>query len=324
LAWSILHLARVLPLAWGRGLCVGLARLALRVRPVERAQARANLQLALPEFSDAARESLLLATADHLGANLFHTLAAGRLLERPGFVVEEEDGPDGGLTISERLSELAAPGRGVLILTGHIGCWELAGGWVSRLLVGQGRPPLAVVTGSIHNPAVDRLLQSRRRALGLHALPRERGAGAVVRYLRAGGVVAVLQDQQTRVRNLMVPFMGAAAPTPVALAALALRYRIPVLPVVGIWDAAGGLLIMKHLPPIRPEAYAEDDQLGFLRTCNEALEVFVKRNPEQWVWFHRRWWPAGGPLPGTVTTTNRQANSGAGGDQTRLGPGRKE
>lgn len=289
----LLGLADTLPLAWGRGLCVGLARLALQVRGRERRQAQANLSLVLPELTPDRRARLLRETATCLGCNLFHTLAAERLLNRPGFVVEEQAGGDASHTIAERLAELAAPGRGVLILTGHIGCWELAGGWVSRLLAAQGRARLGVVTGSIHNPAVDRLLQGRRRDLGLHALPRERGAGAVVRYLRAGGVVAILQDQHTRVRNLAIPFLGQDAPTPVALAALALRYRIPVLPVVGIWDPVGKVLVMKHLAPLRPEDFAPDDQVGLLTSCNAALGEFVRRNPEQWVWFHRRWLPAG-------------------------------
>jgi len=75
----------------------------------------------------------------------------------------------------------------------------------------------------------------------------------------------------------------------VGLAALALKYRIAVLPVVGVWHEERRVHIMRCQPPIRPQDFAADDQLGFLTKCNQALEEFIRRNPEQWVWFHRRW-----------------------------------
>ena len=230
-------------------------------------------------------------SARALGVTLCHTLAARRLLETPGAVVEAPFAGDDDRGIGDWLAELAAAGRGVLILTGHIGCWELAGGWVAAQMSTRGLGPLGVVTGRIHNPPVDRLIQDRRRAIGLHVLPREAGAAPLVRFLQGGGVVAVLQDQRTRVRNLDVPFFGVPAPTPVGLAALALRYDIPILPVVGVWDAGRGVQVMHHLAPILPGSFAPDDRAGLLARCNLALESFIRRNPEQWVWFHQRWNP---------------------------------
>jgi KDO2-lipid IV(A) lauroyltransferase len=143
----------------------------------------------------------------------------------------------------------------------------------------------------VHNPAVDRLLQRRRRALGLQVMPRDRGAAPLVRFLKTGGVVAILLDQHTRARNLEVPFFGHPAPTPAAMATLALKFGIPVLPVAGVWDEARQVLVMRHLPPLRPGAEPGLDEVSFLTQCNAALEELIRRNPEQWVWFHRRWNP---------------------------------
>jgi len=286
-----LRLAAFVPLAWGRGLCAGLARLALRLRSSERHLAVQNIARALPDLGPAERKSLLGDSATHLGRNLFQTLAAPRLLRRKDAIVEEIAAGADNRNIGECLAELAAPGRGVFVLTGHIGCWELAGGWVAQALAARRLGPLGVITGTIHNPAVDRLIQERRGILGLQVLPREAGAVPLVRFLKRGGVVAVLLDQRTRVRNLDVPFFGVPAPTPAGLASLALRYRIPVLPVVGVWDESRRVQVMHHLPAIRTEEFAPGDQLGFLTRCNAALETFIRRNPEQWVWFHQRWNP---------------------------------
>ncbi len=291
LIWKLLLLAWVLPLAWGRGLCTGLARLALRLRPRERLVALGNLARAFPEMAVSEREALLREAVDHLGRNLFHTLATPRLLQRAQTVIEEIPVGADNKSIDDWLKELAAEGRGVFVLTGHIGCWELAGAWIARNLAARQEGPFGVVTGTIHNPAVDRLIQERRQSLGLKVLPREDGVRPLIRFLKAGGVVAVLQDQRTRVRNLEVPFFGVPTPTPAAMAVLALKYDIPVLPVVGVWDEARRVQVMHHLPPIRPADFAADDQVGFLTSCNAALEKFIRRNPEQWVWFHQRWNP---------------------------------
>ncbi|MCB1184923.1 lysophospholipid acyltransferase family protein [bacterium] len=287
----LLGLVEVLPLAWGRGLGVGLARLARRLRPADVAVARANLARAFPDTSAAARERLLAAAVDHLGINLFHTLAAPRLVSRPDVIATAPASASGDADTATVLAGLAAEGRGVFILTGHIGCWELAGAWVARELASRGLGPLGVVTGTVHNPPVDDLLQGRRRDLGMQPLPRDGGVRPLLALLRRGGVVAVLLDQRTGVRNLPVPFFGVPAPTPLGPARIALRHGIPVLPVVGVWDAASRRHVMHHLPPLRPDAAGGETAAGFLARCNGALETFVRRNPAQWVWFHRRWSP---------------------------------
>lgn len=287
----MLRLAQVVPLRVGRAAGSGLARLAWHLRPAERRLATANLARALPELGVDERQGILRDAKVYLGRNLFHTLAAPRLVRNSQAVIEDVSVGADNQSIGAWLSELAAPGRGVLIVTGHLGCWELAGAWVARILAERGLGRLGVVTGTIHNPAVNRLLQRHRRALGLQVLPRESGAAPLVRFLKQGGVVAVLPDQQTRSRNLDVPFFGLPAPTPVGVAALALKYGISVLPVAGVWDEERRAQIMRCQPPLRPKEFAPNDQRGFLTQVNLALEIFIRRNPEQWVWFHRRWKP---------------------------------
>ena len=122
-------------------------------------------------------------------------------------------------------------------------------------------------------------------------LPREAGVGPLLRYLKGGGVVAILQDQFTRTRNLDVLFFGEPAPTPVGLARLALRYDIPVLPVAIARDQRTGRQRVVHLPPLefKTGQTGDDDVEGFLALCNSRLEYLIRRNPAEWVWFHKRW-----------------------------------
>lgn len=282
----LLAVAARLPLAWGRALGRGLGRLALAVRPAERGRAMANLAAAYPDGDRPELRRRLAEAVRMLGENLHDTLAAARLVDIPGFVEDE------GGSVARRLAELAASGRGVLVLSGHIGCWELLGGWLARRLDESGLGPLAVVTGTIRNPAVDRLLQDRRRSMGLVTLPRDGGIEPLLRHLEGGGVAAVLLDQNLDVPSVAAPFLGRPAPTPTGPARLVLRRGIPVLP-VAIGRAGRGHRVTA-LAPLTPDADAgaSRDPQRVAETaawCNAALGELIRRNPAEWVWFHDRW-----------------------------------
>jgi len=287
----LVQLAHRVPLAMGRWWCVSLARFALWMRPGDQRVADGNLVRAFPELDEQERRRLLRESAEALGLNLFDTLAAERLLENGDSAVGESVAADGRSLVGEVLAELAAPGRGVFILTGHLGCWELLGGWLARELRARGLGGLGVVTGTVRNPAVDRLLQDRRRSLGMTVLPREAGARPLLRHLRSGGIVAVLQDQNTQVQNLDIPFFGEPAPTPAGLARLALRYRIPVLPMSISRDHRTNRHLVLHRPVLvfKEEGCSDENVEDFLILCNAQLEHFIRRNPTEWVWFHHRW-----------------------------------
>jgi KDO2-lipid IV(A) lauroyltransferase len=232
--------------------------------------------LAFPDLSVAAREKLLGESAIVLGRNFYDSLTLARAAHED-FAGIRDDGALAAIT------RLRSQGRGVLILTGHIGSWELLGAFLAARLGG-----LAVVTGTVHNRPVDQLLQEQRRKMGLIPLPREGDLRPLIRALRQGGVVAVLLDQNTRVQNIDVPFFGHPAPTAAGFGKLALRYRVPVLP-VAIARAGDGHHVV-HLPPVGlPECGNESAVVEFLRQCNAALETLIRRNPAEWVWFHQRW-----------------------------------
>lgn len=287
----LLQLADLLPIETGRRVCRALARLAVRLRRSDVRRAQANLQVAFPELDIAQRDQLLAASVEALGTNFFDTLAAHRLLKSSGRagprVTEAPCVLTGGQPVAHVIAELGRPGHGVLLLCGHIGCWEVLGGYLAQQLAQISRLPLAVVTGTVHNQPVNELLQRRRARLGLKVLPRQDGATELLRHLRAGGVVAILLDQNTQAQSLVVPFFGRPAPTPSGIGKIAMRYGLPVLP-VGI-QRTGREHVVSHLPPVMPQAYDKQDLAEFLATCNLQLETMIRRNPAEWVWFHKRW-----------------------------------
>lgn len=276
LARAVLMAACVVPQAPGRAFGRMLSRLAFRIRPADVDLARRNLALAFPDRDTAWRERIVDEATARLGENLHDALTLRRRARR-GF---DDVTDDGARAV---LRDLAAEGNGVLILTGHFGCWELLGAWLAHVM-GE----LTVVTGVVRNPAVDRLLNDRRRALGLNPVPRDGDLRPLLRALRSGGAAALLMDQNVKSESVDVPFCGTPAPTAVGLARLARRTGSPILPLAIGRDGHGHRVI--HQPPLRAEDHdGYSDERALLAACNGALERFLARNPAEWVWFHDRW-----------------------------------
>ncbi len=269
---------------WGRF----LARLGLWLRPADRQRALTNIATAFPSMDTFGQEKLMKESVLALGDNFHDTLVAPKILAADDLVIEKTI--QGRPSLGDELQQLVQQGRGVLILTGHLGCWELLGGWLAREVRNAGLGGLATVTGTIHNAPVDQLVQDRRRALGLFILPRNEGAAPLLRHLRQGSVAAVLLDQNTKVENLPVSFFGQEAPTPSGFARIALRYGVPILPVAmarrgrGHEVSRGDIRFCTAGGPETGNSVAE-----LLLWCNHQLEAFIVRNPAEWVWFHQRW-----------------------------------
>lgn len=274
IAAAHMHAADHWPAPLHLGMCLALATLAPALSPRAARRAWFNLALAFPGWPRMRRWRLWWGLAPALGRNLHAALTARRQACRGFPLVVDED------RVLETLERVLARGRGAFLLTGHLGCWELLGAWLADRLGG-----LAVVTGTVHNPQVDRLLQDRRRELGLDPLPREGGARPILRTLDAGRTVGVLLDQATRARGAWLPFFGRPAPTPLGVARMARRRGTPLVPAALVWQR--GRWRLHGLPPLDPADHATDADLAL--ACNRALEALITRNPRQWVWFHQRW-----------------------------------
>lgn len=278
--------------------------MAWAARPRERALARANLGVAFPDSAPDAKDRFLRTSAAALGANFFDMLAAERILKDPRAVRPADPGDEGVPPLPDLLRDALGRGRGLFLLTGHVGSWELLGAWMARELAELGLGPLGVVTGTVHNPAVDRLLQGRRRRLGMVVLPRDEGLRPLLAHLRRGRAVAVLLDQNIGVQTLAVPFFGRPAATSVGMARIALRDGVPVLPVAIAWDGGQGCHVVSHCALLEPGGGSTQDVPGLLARCNGCLERFIRRNPQQWVWFHDRWRAAGRQATGAEGRAN--------------------
>jgi len=183
-----------------------------------------------------------------------------------------------------------AEGKGLLVLTGHFGNWEVAtaAGIVS---FPQYRGRFHFVRRPLQPRWFDRLVTRRFRRAGLGTLPKKGALDAILDRLTAGdGVVFVLDQHAGGTDGIPVEFFGHPAGTFRSLAIIALSTGAPVVPAAS-WRTADGRFVLRFetaLPVIECENVNEAIRRN-TRAYNAALERLVLRHPEQWFWVHRRW-----------------------------------
>jgi KDO2-lipid IV(A) lauroyltransferase len=185
----------------------------------------------------------------------------------------------------EHIQAAYARGKGVLLVSGHYGNWELVAhmqGWLGL--------PLALVTRPLDNPRLERRLARLRSLSGNVVIHRDGAIKAMLQHLRRGIGVAIVIDQDAKDAGIFVPFFGRLASTTPTPALLALRTGAAIVPVFSVPRADGGYDICYE--PARQVEDSGDRDRDVLRITAELtalLETWVRRHPHVWSWMHRRW-----------------------------------
>jgi lauroyl/myristoyl acyltransferase len=183
------------------------------------------------------------------------------------------------------LLEGARAGQGIVFVTLHFGNWDLAGAAIAQHM------PLTVIADTFGNPALDRVVVSARRRLGMEIIAAERPGPEVLRALGRNNVLAALADIPRREGGVRVEFFGAPLDAPDGIARIALRAGAAVI-VGGAWrktplatryDAA------VEAVEYRPTGDRVADVQGLTQAMMHALERLVRRAPDQWYIFRSLW-----------------------------------
>lgn len=255
---------------------VALAAFALGGR--RRQRTLENLRVAFPELDEGERLEIGRESYVHFALNVLDFLRAEHW-------TAEEARRHIRIEGKENWEHAVAEGRGAFILTLHLGNFELA----AMGLALYGIPTLVLGRRMRNHRLYSRLRHSRTR-FGGSLTDRDNAAGVMLRELRKNGTVGILNDQYIRrSRGVFVPFFGVRASTSPGVARLALRTGARVLPCYAERDGVDHHTF--HILPaleFEPSGDRETDVAGLTATCNAALESFVRRHPEQWMWGHRR------------------------------------
>jgi KDO2-lipid IV(A) lauroyltransferase len=184
----------------------------------------------------------------------------------------------------EHLDRALAEGRGAVLVTGHFGSWELMGCALARMGY-----PLTFLVGVQRNRLVQGLMNRLRGECGIPVIE-PASLLRTTRLLRRNRFVAMLSDQDAGRQGVFVDFMGEKASTHAGAARLALLTGAPVITgfIIRTGSISHRIVIEKPIYAERSVA-REESVLRMTEAYTAAIESYVERYPDHWLWAHRRW-----------------------------------
>jgi KDO2-lipid IV(A) lauroyltransferase len=239
-----------------------------------------NLELALPAFSSQSRRKILRGVYRHLGWQLVEFCRMPRYT--PGNTRQwlRTDGVEHYLRAQAR-------GKGVLIVTGHLGAWELSSFYHS--MMGH---PMGMVIRRLDNRRLDAYVNGIRCMHGNYVLHKDDFGRGLLTAMRQGGTVGILMDtNMTPPQGVFVDFLGTPACTATGLAHVARKTGAAVLPGFMLWDPVEKQYVLRFGPEIEipHTGNVAADILVATQRCTSEIETWIRRAPDQWLWIHRRW-----------------------------------
>jgi KDO2-lipid IV(A) lauroyltransferase len=282
----ILKLLARLPLTWLHRLGWLVGRLFFLLPNRERRNALINLQLCFPELDERDRMALLARSLEQTGRTLFEISAIWfRPIERVLALIREVSG-------AEHLRR--EPGQGLIVLSPHLGCWEIAGLYLASLgpVTSLYRPPRQTL--------FEPIVKHARERSGAELVPTDaQGVRRLYKVLQAGETTGILPDQQPESDKgaAFAPFFGVPALTMLLINRLVRKTGAKVVFCYAERLPAGQGFHIHYLPA--PTGLAAEDPREAARALNQGVEICVRRLPNQYQWTYKRFkdQPPGLPSP---------------------------
>lgn len=268
-------------LSWERAGAIGARIGAFGYRPlgIRRGIVERQIAAAFPEHSKDEVVRIARASYEHLGRSALET-ALVPSLGKDG-VLQVFDGCDGWGAVETGL----AGGKGLIIVTGHLGNWELAAAYTAARGVA-----LDVIVRGMANKQFDAYLNATRTALGVTVVHDADAVRRTPRSFRENRAVAFVADQGVKgLASTFVDFFGRPAKTPRGPAVFALRLGVPVVFGTALRMPSGKYHMIFQPIAIAPSGDREKDVDTIVATYTGVLEQWVRKYPEQYFWHHRRW-----------------------------------
>lgn len=185
----------------------------------------------------------------------------------------------------ERLSRALNKRKGVICVTGHLGCWEL----MPRYVASRG-VRIYPVAGTVYDGRVDSLVRTLRERGGVRVIDRGSSPREAMRILRRGEILGILIDQGARRDGVIVDFLGRPTRFPRGPAFLSLKTGAPIVPAAILRREDGTHLIrVGEEISLSPAANTEKAVTLGTQACASALERYIRAEPTQWLWSYPRW-----------------------------------
>ncbi len=259
--------------AWIGGLLYLLAHPLRRV-------ARSNIQFIHPDWTRRRKREFLKHVFRHYGTVLIEMVQLACLSK------EEFNGRNRRIQGTEHFLEALAAGRGVIMISGHLGNWEI----LFQLSALYFETPVTGVAKAMKPRIFNQYLHNFRTRFGNRLLYKAGAFPEMRQTLREGGGIAFLMDMPRQKEGIPVNFLGHPATATRAAAVLARRCKSPVIPCFCIRAADGRLSLRVEGPVALRRTQDIHADLEFnTQLLTDVIAKAVQRNPEQWFWMQKRW-----------------------------------
>jgi KDO2-lipid IV(A) lauroyltransferase len=239
-----------------------------------------NLELALPELPSKTKKKILKRVYINLGWQLVEFCRMTRYTAENSRNWMRTEG-------LEHYLRAQARGKGVLIVTAHLGAWELSSFYHS--LMGH---PMGMIIRNLDNRRLDQYVNGIRCLHGNFVISKDDFGRGLLKAIHAGATVGILMDtNMTPPQGEFVKFFGIDACTGTGLAHIARQTGAAVLPGFMLWEPAERRYVL-HFGPEIEIPHTDDraaDILEGTRRATAVIESWIRRYPDQWLWIHRRW-----------------------------------
>jgi KDO2-lipid IV(A) lauroyltransferase len=236
-----------------------------------------NIKMCFPEESDAWHRKIRHESFQELGR------MTGEFPHMDKFLEQYRSGE---LRFEGKEIVEATLGKGAVYIGGHFTDWE-----VTSLCLAQTDPNCHFTYRPANNPIIDKYIVDTRAAFGLtlQAAKGKEGGMGLLRSLKQGRGIALMNDQKYNA-GLAVPLFGYDCMTADGPTRLALRFKVPLIPITGR-RIDGVKFVARAYDPIPLDYDNPTDEAVFagVKRINEFMEARIREAPGQWFWSHRRW-----------------------------------
>ena len=188
----------------------------------------------------------------------------------------------------EYLNEVLKKGKGGIIVTAHLGNWEMGGTVLPMLGI-----PLSVVALTHQDPRVNALFNAQREAFGAMVIQTDVAVRRIPEHLKSNRLVAILADRDFGNRGITMDFLGRPTMIPKGAAYFSMKIGVPIIPVFFLRTSEGHFEINIYPPidpPILPEGkITQHGAIDYIRKYLTIIEDEIRKNPTQWLLFREFW-----------------------------------
>jgi KDO2-lipid IV(A) lauroyltransferase len=305
----LIFLIRLIPSRIALKLSAASGKIVGKFCKEETAIAKAQLQLLCKvKKTKVEIESIVSANFSHIGKTVYESLIIDRLLEfKNGLQVAKSFSEQPYKYIEflndpKILDQILENDSSCIILSAHLGCFELLAACAAKFEVNQTKRKLIAIGRNPNFSVADLILKDIRDAYGMQTIWRNdpRAGMKLAQLIKQKNWLAVLIDQDINLKNQFYPFLGLPAAYPVTPILLAIKYSIPIVSAFIVRQDT--FKYLASVKPIKYDSQSETAVTQILSAYTRHLESLLLEYPEQWVWWHRRWRrrPEGGKIRTTA------------------------